>query len=131
MKTLNLVNELGKKQILLPINLENKHWVGIVLKYKSDKASMFYMDPQNNEIPDKLLFYLAKCCAFRNLKISYYRIKVEQQKYNNCGAEMIENFIYFLTGKRRTQESALEHHSILYERHLLDNIDNKELLIKK
>ena len=47
-------------------------------------------------------------------------MKVEQQKYANCGSEVIENFILYLTGKRVSQEKAIELHSKLVENALLD-----------
>ena len=40
---------------------------------------------------------------------------MEQQKYNNCGPEVIENFMQYLTGERIDQDSAIAIHSILFE----------------
>ncbi len=47
------------------------------------------------------------------------QLAVEQQKYANCGPEVIENFILYLTGKRLSQEKAIELHSKLVENALL------------
>ena len=46
-------------------------------------------------------------------------IPCEPQRYCNCGPEVIEDFINYLTGKRATQEEAIELHSNLREQELL------------
>jgi hypothetical protein len=44
---------------------------------------------------------------------------VVKQQYNNCGSELIENFIYHLTGNRIEESEAVMHHSYLMENELM------------
>ena len=62
----------------------------------------------------------------------YKQIAVEQQRYANCGPEIVENFILSLTGNRVSQEKAIELHSKLVENSLLDlPISNTHLLFEQ
>ncbi len=59
------------------------------------------------------------------LAIFYYSDnggQVEAQKYNNCGSEVIENFMQYLTGERVDQESAVAVHSMLLEDALIGDV---------
>jgi hypothetical protein len=54
--------------------------------------------------------------------IEFLEAPVQKQKYNNCGPEVIENFIFYLTGNRATQETAVYLHSLLLENTQLDPV---------
>lgn len=54
------------------------------------------------------------------IKLMVKHLKVEQQQYSNCGPEVVENFMLYLTGERLSQEEAVPYHSELLERELLD-----------
>ena len=54
------------------------------------------------------------------VSVNLREIELELQKYNNCGPEVIENFIFYLTdGNRLSQEEAIVLHSLLLENSLL------------
>lgn len=85
-------------------------------KINDNSIQVKYLDSENKPIPIQLKQILNKY----NLNVE--QLKVEHQKYSNCGPEVIENFILYLTGKRVSQEKAIELHSKLVENTLL-NID--------
>ena len=103
--------------VIVPMNLYAKHWVGIVIESDEKCVEIHYMDPENNKMPGELLHWITEYfvtdCPSRKLSIIHE--SVEQQKYNNCGPEVIENFIGYLTGYRLLQEEGVAIHSILYE----------------
>lgn len=106
-----------KNIILVPINLFNKHAVGLIFERNEDNSYQIkYIDPMNNPIPSELLEVIQNILS----DSQYEQIEVEQQKYANCGPEIIENFIFYLTGTRVSQEKAIELHSKLVENHLLN-----------
>ena len=114
----------AQKAILVPLNLFNNHAAGMIFeKGKNNTVHVKYLDSLNKHIPEEL-----KQLITNNLgsKINLQELTVEQQKYANCGAEVIENFILYLTGKRMSQEKAIELHSQLVENVLL-NIDSSSL----
>ncbi|WPY00086.1 hypothetical protein Megpolyxen_02004 (plasmid) [Candidatus Megaera polyxenophila] len=107
------------KTTLVPLNLYNKHAVGLIFeKDKDNILQVKYLDSLNNSIPQEL----KKQLTISNLahKVNFQEITVEQQKYANCGSEVIEDFVLYLTGKRISQEKAIELHSKLVENSLLD-----------
>lgn len=57
-------------------------------------------------------------------QIHLAEVVLEQQKYNNCGPEVIENFILYMTGHRLPQEDAVIVHSMLFEEQLMLAGDN-------
>ncbi len=110
--------------ILVPYNIENKHWVSLIFKNNNKSFEVIYSDPENKPINHILLAELERGIIEHLGKNLQFRQQViEQQKYNNCGAEVIENFILYLTGKRVSQEKAIELHSKLVENELL-NVDS-------
>ncbi|CAF2084492.1 unnamed protein product [Rotaria magnacalcarata] len=128
---LNNIRELlsdiinAKEQtVLVPINLFNKHAAGLIFDRTNDGLiQVKYLDPENKSLPDQLVQTLSKY----NLHIE--QLKVEQQKYANCGVEVIENFIFYLTNERLSQEQAIPYHSYLLEQSLMyDNYEEMQLV---
>jgi len=106
---------------LVPINLFNKHAAGIVFtKTLKGEFEVTYLDSLNKPIPKELKQLITDNF---NVKVDLKQIMVEQQKYANCGPEVIENFIYYLTAQRVTQEEAVVLHSKLLENKLLSHED--------
>jgi hypothetical protein len=67
---------------------------------------------------------------YPNLHIEITEQQVQEQKYNNCGLEMIKNLIAMCGGIRVTEEEALEAHSLLFEDSVLkQGIINTPLVI--
>ena len=87
----NNINELlpdiinAKAQtILVPLNLFNKHAAGLIFeKTNGGLIKVKYLDPDNKSLPAQLVQIFSKY----NLHIE--QLKVEQQKYANCGVEVI------------------------------------------
>ena len=98
--------------ILVAINLYNKHAVAIIAvkDLTKDSANLFYIDPSNAIIPSDIK-QIFDDSGINNIE----QLIVEQQKYTNCGPEVIENFMLYLTGERLTQEDAIQYHSMLFE----------------
>jgi hypothetical protein len=112
------LNRINAKIILVSLALYNKHAVGIILvKQRDSSIKAFYIDPENEIIPKKLEN------IFVAFGIIVKQVSVEEQRYTNCGPEVIENFIYYLTGTRATQEGAVYVHSLLLENTLLDPVE--------
>ncbi|WP_342267703.1 hypothetical protein [Candidatus Tisiphia endosymbiont of Empis tessellata] len=113
-------------KLLIPINLYNKHWVGLALKHSLDKIIAYYMDSENRTMPKTLKssFEVGLAKLYPNLHIEITEQQVQSQKYNNCGPEVIENFIAICGGIRVTEEEALDIHSLLFE----DSVLKQELI---
>jgi hypothetical protein len=108
------VIDANTQTILVPLNLFNKHATGLILEKSSkDILQTKYFDPENKPMPNELKQILD------TRAISIEQVTVEQQKYSNCGPEVIEDFIFYLTGERLIQEEAIPFHSHLVEEHLL------------
>ena len=102
--------------LLLPETEDLYHWVGLVVeKLDEGMISINYLDSDNHKLIDMVdRQYLL------DQGIVINKFQVEEQRYNNCGPEVIENFVYYLTGSRATQEAAVYLHSLLLENTLLN-----------
>lgn len=109
--------------ILVPLNFYRKHWTGIIIEKHDGSIKISYIDPENAAIPTLLKNSLLETAQKYYLEsaIEFTTIEVEKQKYNNCGPEVIEDFIFYLTGERLDQESVSVIHSMLLETSLLEN----------
>ena len=107
----------NEEKILINLNLYNKHWVGIVINKSHNNIDLHYMDSEQEAIPLILKEELldALILAYPSRQIHIIKEELESQKYNNCGLEVIENFILYLTGDRLSQEDALPVQSLLFE----------------
>jgi hypothetical protein len=107
--------------ILIPKNALVYHWVGVAVTKTENELSIAYLDSENHKdvalLQTLLTYNLQK--LFPNLYVSFKQISVEQQKYNNCGLELIENFVFYLTGVRITQEEAPYVHNELWLQKLI------------
>lgn len=123
------INSSDHIKILIPTNIANKHWVGLFIEKKEKSTNIVYIDPENRNIPKHILhelsFILSQCNGLTNVEIS--QTNVEQQKYNNCGPEVIENFMLLLSDTRFSQESAVIEHSHLLEQNLLHYCSENQL----
>ena len=93
------------------------HWVGLIYEHnaKSDDIIVNYLDSES-ESPLRELIEKEPSTESR---ISFKQIPVEQQRYNNCGPELIENFVEYITGSRISQEEVIYVHSTLWEHSLI------------
>jgi hypothetical protein len=109
----------GFDKVILPGNIEGKHWVGFLFQKTVDSLKVLYLDSELGKL----------AVSFRNQFIEYFQGEyqevlmieevVERQKYNNCGPEVIENFIKYLGKERLPQDEAVYYHSQLLEQSLL------------
>lgn len=121
----NLVAEISSftdsTTLLVPLSLSNKHAVGMICFIEHNKnedknnLKIYYIDPENSQIPIEL----EQIFNFNQLNIE--QLTTETQKYANCGPEIIENFMLYLTGERLSQAEAIPYHSLLVEQDLLQN----------
>ncbi len=113
-----------ESKILIPLNIYNKHWVGMAIDIYSSTIKINYMDPEQNVVPamlkDKLMGIIAKKCPKHY--IEFRETKLEKQMFNNCGPEVIENFVNHLTGHRLSQDITVQVHSALLEDTLLSGL---------
>src|SRR6185312_15381174 len=98
----------------------DKHWLGLLFKKLDTVVEVIYLDSEQRTIPALLKSKLEDGLSKNGYKSHFLELKLEQQRYNNCGPELIENFAYHLTGTRATQEAAVHVHSLLVENNLLD-----------
>jgi len=89
----------------------------MVVNKAAGKISIHYMDPEQQPMPALLRAVLAKVLVGTNpgQQINIIETELEKQKYNNCGPEVIENFLQYLTGYRLSQEDTVAVHALLYE----------------
>ena len=126
-----MVSDDSSEIILVPLNLFNKHAVGLVFEKinvgeadnsYTNRLNITYIDPSNEAMPaglkDLLFASLEEIATGTRVIIEEWL--VELQKYANCGPEVIEGIVYFLTGIRESQEGAIWLHSALVECGLLD-----------
>jgi hypothetical protein len=106
--------------ILSPFNLYNKHWLGLLFKNLGEVIEVIYMDSEQRTMMPAFKKELEHSFALNGYQSKFLELKLEQQRYNNCGSELLENFVYYLTGARATQEMAIHVHSLLFENSLLD-----------
>ena len=113
------------KTILIPVlisrSLTVNHWIGIVLEKEVDKISISYLDSENQPALEiiKKQFVEQLSQTFSGIGVLFKQPKLETQIYNNCGLELIENFVYFLSGERVGQEIAPYAHSELYVQNII------------
>ena len=106
-------------------NSVTNHWVGLISEYTDSGVVVSYLDSENSSI-NGLREYVLEAFQVINpdQQIAFREIEVEQQRYNNCGPELIENVMLYINGSRDTQENALYLHSLLWEQSLIsDTID--------
>jgi hypothetical protein len=102
---------------LTPISLYGKHAVGVMFVAQENGSGYkaFYLDPENTVIPEGL------ATIFKDNGYQIEQLPTEGQKYTNCGPEVIENFMLYLTGERLSQEDAIVNNSRLVEQELLSS----------
>lgn len=106
--------------VLIPYNIENKHWVGLIVTNNNNGLQINYIDPANAAIQENLLIAFGSKKQETECDITLSQITVEQQKFNNCGPEVIENMVLLTTGDRIiNQEDVVLIHSHLLEQELL------------
>jgi hypothetical protein len=125
------VRSLKEGKLLIPLNIANKHWVGIAIdKNISGTIKISYMDSEQQAVgtlKKQLTEAIAEACP--EYYVEFVEVSVEKQKYNNCGSEVIENFIQYLTQTRLSQDEAVPHHSKLLENLLMEIDYNVESVI--
>lgn len=115
-----IANDRDIENILIPISIfQGKgiyHRVALAIKIQADHSlEINYLDSENQPIKEDIIQGFISQLQELNYKISYQQLPVEQQKYNNCSPEVIENIVAYLTGSRVTQELAVPLHSLLYQ----------------
>jgi hypothetical protein len=117
---INQILEIKQDIILLPLNLYGKHWVGITIQKNQNGINIIYMDPEQNGIP-----VLLKEQLIKQIEANYPKHRViliesdfEPPQYN-CGPDVIENLVSYLTDNRLSQKDTITIHSILFENALL------------
>jgi hypothetical protein len=120
MSALRLANDIATKpgdKLLVNLNLYGKHWVGVMVDKTANKINIHYMDSEQQPMPALLKEMLVEVLIAANpeQQINITETELELQKYNNCGPEVIENFMQYLTGHRLSQEEAVPVHALLFE----------------
>lgn len=108
--------------VLVPLSLYDKHAVGVMFVAQEDGSGYkaFYLDPENTTIPEGL------AAIFKDNGYQIEQLPTEGQRYTNCGPEVIENFMLYLTGERLSQEDAIVNNSRLIEQELLSSSHDAE-----
>jgi hypothetical protein len=112
--------EEGFDNAVIPLNIEGKHWVGLLVRAGAKRLDVEYLDPEQNGL--SLTFKERILSYFKGMDVKIVESIFERQKYNNCGPELIENFIKLLGGKRVPQEAAPYLHSWLLEQKLIEDV---------
>lgn len=115
--------------LLVPLNLNLNHWVGMVFVINKEQQilQVKYFDSENKPMPslflETLISSFANACNDIFININIEQELTEKQISNNCGSEVIENFVQYFTGYRLSQEDAIPMHSLLLEVSLLGGDD--------
>lgn len=113
-------NEITLLPLLVTVENNINHWVGLISEHSSNGIVVSYLDSENSSWKGLNEYILDSFKHIHpNNKVSFRKIAVEQQRYNNCGSELIENFIFYITGCRTEQESAIYLQSSLWEQSLI------------
>lgn len=125
------ISKEAYNKLLVTLNLYNKHWVGIVIDKSDYEIQLTYMDSEQVTMPEILKQKVIDTFAEVNpeYRASITEAELEKQKYSNCGLEVIENFVAYLTGNRLPQEEASAIHSILFEDMLLGHPEDMAALL--
>lgn len=114
-RVLKMIKDEDQNTSFIPVNLYNKHAVGIMLvKQEDGKLKGYYVDPENKVVPD----IISSIMSEQNILVE--QLIVEPQRYSNCGPEVIEDFMLYLTGERLDQEDAIMYNSSLVELALVE-----------
>jgi tetratricopeptide (TPR) repeat protein len=116
-----ILSSSNAQTVVAPINFYNSHWVGLSFKRLGAKIEVTYMDSEQRAIIPQLKEGLERGLSVNGYGSKFSELRLEMQRYNNCGLEVIENFVYYLTGARAMQETAVYVHSLLVENNLLDS----------
>jgi hypothetical protein len=120
------VTEMTNDIIFLPYNLSDKHWVGIIFEKNSQNTiKVTYINTEGSIISDILENGIR--LAFKELGYStnIFNLFIEEKQLaGNCGPEVIENFVKYLTGDRISQEDAVPYHSSLLQEFLTTQDDD-------
>ncbi len=115
------ISESNKETVFVPLNLYNKHATGLIFEKLYEGSNQIievkYFDPLNKPIPEELKELIS--ISLSQEIVNFKQITVDEQNYANCGPEVIENFVLYLTGQRVSQEKAIELHSQLVENKLI------------
>lgn len=106
-----------KEAVLVPINFFNKHWVGIAIAKNNNEINLNYMDSEQLKMPGLLkeIITTVLITEYPRHCVSIIEREVEKQRYNNCGPEVVENFMQHITSCRFSQEDAPLAHLLLLE----------------
>ncbi len=109
--------------ILVPFNLDLKHWIGLIFifDHQTKELELKYIDSENNKIPEILINkFISKLNDLPEIfaDIDIDQLFVNTQTARNCGPELIENMILFLTGSRFKEAETVIKHSELIEKSL-------------
>lgn len=115
-----MMNMADSSIILAPLSLSNKHAGGLIITKQQSAFKLYYIDSENDKIPSNL------AQIFKNQQLDIMQLTAETQKYANCGPEVIENFMFYLTGERLPQEKAIKYHSLLVEQDLINSAANQD-----
>ncbi|MFZ2776470.1 MAG: NB-ARC domain-containing protein, partial [Candidatus Rickettsiella isopodorum] len=81
--------QLNTARLTLIINLENLHWVTLVISYKYANYIAYYVDSKNNPIPSRYSQMLIETFQIQPLSLSPGL--TQQQDHYNCGIWALEN----------------------------------------
>ena len=110
----------GFSKVIVPCNIKDNHWIGILLEIGAESFNIIYLDSEQGELVPNLKEQLTKYFQNSYKEVVITEGEVDKQKYNNCGPEVIENFIKFLGKERLPQDESVFHHSLILEQYLLN-----------
>lgn len=119
-------NKGTETKLLIPINLNNQHWVGISVEFVDGKLKVIYMDSERTAMPELLKTGLKAGLPkiYPNIVIEVEEKEVTKQETNDCGLQVIENLIEEVAGEaaKIPPELALKAHTIFYVQGLLEEV---------
>ena len=81
--------------LLIPMNIDNEHWVAMTAEFVDAKVKVAYMDSERAAMPESLSKGLKAelVRAYPNTEVEVAEKVVELQRSNDCGLHVIKNLV--------------------------------------
>lgn len=91
---------------VLPININNNHWVGAIIRQNGDRIQFIYNDPLGNALDSRL------AASLRMIGVEIIDLQIEQQRTaHDCGPYVVNNLT--LLAQQRAEANIEEMRDIL------------------
>lgn len=93
--TITKTGEITSPVLLIPMNINNEHWVAMTAEFADAKVKVTYMDSERAAMPESLSNGLKAALVreYPNTDVEVAEKVVELQQSNDCGLHAIKNLV--------------------------------------